>query len=358
MALKIGIVGLPNAGKSTLFNALVGAHQAKADPSRLGVRAEGDLARLGFAKTANYPFTTIEPNVGIVVVPDNRLLHIANCLSENHPVTQSPNHPTIQSSNHPIIPAQPAGGQSSALVKVLPATIEFVDIAGLLKDAHKGEGLGNEFLSHIRSVDAILLLLRHFESKNVPHSQPKIDPYDDLQILETELELADVNKALSLTDEQKLIEKPRLVVVNVAERDLAKSFDFADLVICAKTEEELLDLAPEERKDYLKELGLKKPVLDQLIQKAYKLLNLITFYTLKPDQVQAWPIPKNTLAPVAAGKVHTDMEKGFIKAEVVLYEDFVKAGNWQKVKDDGKLRTEGKDYIIGDGDVVHFLFNK
>jgi len=326
MPLSIGIVGLPNAGKSTLFNALVGSRQAKAE---------------------NYPFTTIEPNVGMVEVPDERLQKIA------------------QTMNHDV--SQPAGRNhnESQGTKIVPALIEFVDIAGLLKDAHKGEGLGNEFLSHIRSVDAILLLLRHFESRGDPLPQPKIDPYDDLQILETEMELADVNKALSLTDEQKLIEKPRLVVVNVAEGDLNKSFDFADLVICAKTEEELLDLAPEERKDYLKVLGLKEPVLDQLIQKAYKLLNLITFYTLKPGpsadapggQIQAWPIPKNTSAPVAAGKVHTDMEKGFIKTEVVSYEDFVQSGGWQKAHEAGKLRTEGKDYIIGDGDVVHFLFS-
>ena len=284
MSLSIGIVGFPNAGKSTLFNALVRGHQAK---------------------VADYPFTTIEPNVGMVNVPDQRLEQIADQLK---------------------------------LKKVIPATIKFIDIAGLVKNAHKGEGLGNQFLSHIREVEAIIHIIDSF-SKNS-------DPEEAKEIINIELELAE-------------IKKPTLYVLNVKEEDLSKlPSQKGTIIISAKMEEELTDLPDNEAKQYLQSFGLAQSGLVRLIQSSYKLLNLITFYTLIPhQQVQAWPILAGTYAPQAAGKVHTDMERGFIAAEVCHYPDFIAAGGWQESKENGRLRSEGKDYTIQDGDIVHFKFN-
>jgi len=283
MSLSIGIVGLPNVGKSTLFNALVKGHQAK---------------------VADYPFTTIEPNVGMVEVPDERLDKIAAILK---------------------------------LPKKIPATIRFIDIAGLVKNAHKGEGLGNQFLSHIREVDVIIHVLDGFSKDS--------NPEEAKEIVNIELELAE-------------IKKPTLYVLNVKEEDINKKHDLNTINISARMEEELTDLSDNEAKQYLESFGLAQSGLVRLIQESYKLLNLITFYTLIPNkQVQAWPIMTDTKAPQAAGKVHTDMERGFIAADVCHYIDLIDSGGWQEAREKGKLRTEGKDYTIQDGDVVHFKFN-
>ena len=300
MPLSIGIVGLPNAGKSTLFNALVKGHQAR---------------------VADYPFTTIEPNVGMVEVPDERLDKIATILK---------------------------------LPKKIPATIKFIDIAGLVKNAHKGEGLGNQFLSYIREVDAIIHVIDGF-SKNS-------SPEDAKEIINIELELAE-------------IKKPTLYAMNIKENDIKKSeirstkseTQGNTINISAKMEEELTDLSDNEAKQYLESYGLGQSGLVRLIKESYKLLNLITFYTLilrssvsgsrSAGQIQAWPILANTKAPQAAGKVHTDMERGFIAADVCHYIDLIDSGGWQEAREKGKLRTEGKDYTIQDGDVVLFKFN-
>jgi len=281
--MEIGIVGLPNVGKSTLFNALVKGHQAK---------------------VADYPFTTIEPNVGMVEVPDERLDKIADVLK---------------------------------LDKKIPATVKFIDIAGLVKNAHQGEGLGNQFLSHIREVDAIIHVIDGFSKDS---SLP-----DAKEIINIELELAE-------------IKKPTLYVLNVPENKINQPAQKDTIIICAKIEEELTDLSDNEAKQYLESFGLAQSGLVRLIQASFKLLNLITFYTLIPQkQVQAWPILADTKAPQAAGKVHTDMERGFIAADVCHYIDLVDAGSWQIAREKGKLRTEGKDYTIKDGDVVLFKFN-
>jgi len=283
MSLSIGIVGLPNAGKSTLFNALVKGHQAK---------------------VADYPFTTIEPNVGMVAVPDERLAKL---------------------------------GVNLGVKKIIPATIKFIDIAGLVKNAHKGEGLGNQFLGHIREVDAIIHVLDGFSGKS--------DPNEAREIVNIELELAD-------------IKKPTLYVLNVAENKLHEPAKKDTIYISAKMEEELTDLSDNEAKQYLESYGLAQSGLVRLIQASFKLLNLITFYTLIPhEQIQAWPILADTKAPQAAGQVHTDMERGFIAADVCDYIDLIDAGGWQEAREKGKLRTEGKDYSIQDGDIVHFKFN-
>lgn len=312
MSLSIGIVGLPNAGKSTLFNALVKAHQAK---------------------VADYPFTTIEPNVGIVEVPDERLDKIAETLQ---------------------LPASPAGGP-----KKIPATLQFIDIAGLVKNAHQGEGLGNQFLSHIREVDAIIHILDGFSKAS--------DSTEAREIVKTELELAE-------------IKKPTIYVLNVAEKDLQNKKEMLDtILICAKTEAELVDLDEKEAKEYLSSFNLSESCLNRLIKESYQLLNLITFYTLKnpstiqqvhgrPEQsrgttrsgqgqIQAWSILKGTTAPEAAGKVHTDFQRGFIAAEMVKADDLISSGGWHQAREKGKLRTEGKEYVISDGDVMLFKFN-
>lgn len=281
--MKLGIVGLPNVGKSTLFNALVKGHQAK---------------------VADYPFTTIEPNVGMVAVPDERLAKL---------------------------------GVNLNIKKVIPATVKFIDIAGLVKNAHQGEGLGNQFLGHIREVDAIIHVLDGF-SKDA-------NPEEAKEIVNIELELAG-------------IKKPTLAVLNVKETDINKKHDPHTINISARMEEELTDLSDNEAKQYLESFGLGQSGLVRLIQASFKLLNLITFYTLIPhEQIQAWPILADTKAPQAAGKVHTDMERGFIAADVCHYIDLIDAGGWQEARENGKLRTEGKDYLIQDGDVVHFKFN-
>jgi len=291
MSLSIGIVGLPNAGKSTLFNALVKGHQAK---------------------VADYPFTTIEPNVGMVEVPDERLDKIAAMLK---------------------------------LPKKIPATIKFIDIAGLVKNAHQGEGLGNQFLSHIREVDAIIHVIDGFSKDS--------SPQDAKETINIELELAE-------------IKKPTLYVLNVPEDKINQPAQKDTIIICAKIEEELTDLSDNEAKQYLESYGLGQSGLVRLIQASFKLLNLVTFYTLietsdkklgTRGQAQAWPILADTKAPQAAGKVHTDMERGFIAADVCHYIDLIDAHGWHEARDKGKLRTEGKDYTIKDGDIVLFKFN-
>jgi len=294
MSLSIGIVGLPNVGKSTLFNALVKGHH----PSRHGGRAVAE------AKVADYPFTTIEPNVGMVEVPDERLDKIAAILK---------------------------------LPKKIPASIKFIDIAGLVKNAHQGEGLGNQFLSYIREVDAIIHIMDGFSKDS--------DPENAKEIVNIELELAE-------------IKKPTLYVLNIAENKLHEPVKKDTIYISAKMEEELTDLSDNEAKQYLETYGLAQSGLIRLINESYKLLNLITFYTLIPrSQVQAWPILKDSTAPQAAGKVHTDMERGFIAADVCHYIDLIDVGSWQEARENGKIRTEGKDYVMQDGDVVLFKFN-
>jgi len=329
MSLAIGIIGLPNVGKSTLFNALVKTRQATA---------------------SNFAFTTIDPNVGIVSVPDERLGKLAEIV-----------HPE----------------------KIIPATVEFIDIAGLVKEAHKGEGLGNKFLSHIREVDAICMVLRCFEDSNIMHVAGKIDPKDDFETIKTELELADLQtaekrKTKDVANDDKrtanndmLSTKPMIFAANVAESDANKSpeeiikkyhLDFIDdpeklIVISAKVEEDLIDLTADEQIEYLKTLGLEKSGLDRLIQSAYHTLGLQSFLTAGPKEVRAWTIKIGDSAPVAAGKIHTDFERGFIKAQVISYEDYIKYNGEQGAKTAGRLRQEGKDYIVKDGDVVEFMFN-
>lgn len=297
MSLKIGIVGLPNAGKSTLFNALLKQAQAQAE---------------------NRPFTTIEPNVGVVDVPDERLKKIAAI-------------------------AKPE--------KVIPASIEFVDIAGLVKGAAQGAGLGNKFLSHVREVDAIIILLRGFADLAIIHTEGRVDPQDDLKILETELGLADEEHP----DAPKLLDKPRLVVYNVDENELKNNN--SELKISAKIEAELAELPLEEQAPLLNELGVKEPPLNRVIRESYKLLGLQTFFTAGPQEVRAWTIKKGATAPQAAGVIHTDFERGFIRAEIIAFNDYIANGGELGAKAAGKLRIEGKDYIMTDGDVTHFRFN-
>ena len=363
MALQIGIVGLPNVGKSTLFNALTKTQSAEA---------------------ANYPFCTIDPNVGIVEVPDTRMSKLAEIVKPE---------------------------------RVLPAVIEFVDIAGLVKGASEGEGLGNKFLSHIREVDAIAHVVRVFEDGDIMHVHGEINPKSDREIIEAELILADlqtvskrVDKARSecksgdkektayfelvtelknhlekgelantftdnpeltskLKDLQLLTSKPFVYVVNVKEDQIA-SFnisnaksqlgipDAANLVpICAKLEEDLIGFTDEEATEFLSEHGLSEPGLHSLIRTAYKTLGLQTYFTAGVQEVRAWTVKIGATAPQAAGVIHTDFEKGFIKAEVIAYEDYIAGAGEAGAKAAGKLRIEGKDYIVKDGDVMHFRFN-
>ena len=364
--MKLGIVGLPNVGKSTLFNAI----------TRAGAQA------------ANYPFCTIEPNTGIVAVPDARLDVLAEMYSPE---------------------------------KYTPAVIEFVDIAGLVKGASKGEGLGNKFLSHIREVDAIVHVVRCFEDSNVIHVDGSVDPARDIETIETELILADMEsvakreekarklakngvaaQAIELSAAEKILAclnegrsartavlteaekeqvaswflltmKPVLYAANVAEDELGpdsenlpnvlkvKEIAAAEgsqvMVISAKVEEEISQLDPEEKAMFLEELGLEASGLDRLVQKSYQLLGLISYLTAGPKEVRAWTIEEGTKAPQAAGKIHTDFEKGFIRAEIVAYEDLIREGNMAACKEKGLVRSEGKEYVMKDGDVTLFRFN-
>ena len=356
MSFKCGIVGLPNVGKSTLFNALTNSSKAQA---------------------ANFPFCTIDPNIGIVPVPDGRLENLAKISNSK---------------------------------KIINTTISFVDIAGLVKGASKGEGLGNKFLSHIREVDAVIHMIRCFDSDDIQNVNPDVNPVRDLEIIETEMMLADLesiqkrlekNNKKNIDDEQlKILEltlnsinknedlsnlkslfdkkqlkqsgllslKPKIFVCNVDEksiqngnaytRDFVNKFDQENtLIISADIENQINELDINERKNYMEMIGIKKTGLDLLIQKGYKILELNTYFTSGPEETRAWTIQKNCTAPKAAGEIHTDFEKGFIRAETVSYEDFINNNGWVNSKTNGKMRLEGKDYIIKDGDVLNFRFN-
>jgi GTP-binding protein YchF len=355
---SIGIVGLPNVGKSTLFNAITKSQ----------------------VEAANYPFATIDPNVGVVAVPDERLAKLA-----------------IQENSE----------------KIVPTTIEFVDIAGLVAGAHKGEGLGNQFLAHIREVDAILEVTRFFENKDIIHVQGDVDPQRDMDTIAIELQLADIQNidnrlgtiarqaksgdremivkkqvldkyrvaleaghmahTVELTDEEKshskdvqlLTTKPFLMVANSTYNISAKIYEDAVrsaqfphmIVVDAKLEAELAELDDADRQEYLNELGLQESGLEKIIKESYRTLGLITFITAGPKESKAWTCRTGTKAPQAAGIIHTDFEHGFIRAEVIQWDKLLEAGGYPQSRDKGWLRVEGKEYVIHDGDVVHFRFN-
>jgi len=355
MNLSVGIVGLPNVGKSTLFNALL---------------------KRQTAFVANYPFATIEPNIGVVPVPDERLNKLAEITKEENKMDKLP--PIIQ------------------------ATVKFVDIAGLVEGAAEGQGLGNKFLSHVRETNIICHVVRFFADPNIVHVSGTVDPKRDIEIINSELILADLqtlsknkevkNKNVKFTPEliERLIEeldkgilakdvnltaeekeainelhlltmKPVIYVANVAEEEISKELTIENLgpimAISAKIESELSSLSEEDQKAYLKELGMKEAGLDRLIRLAYQALGLISFLTCGEKEVRAWTIENGMKAPQAAGVIHTDFERGFIKADAVSYEEFVKNGGWTKCRERGKVRMEGKDYVIQDGDVVEFKVN-
>lgn len=317
MSLKVGIVGLPNVGKSTLFNALL---------------------KKRVALSANYPFATVEPNIGVVAVPDERLEKLADLVAAERSTSG-------ESKLTPEVSARPP---------IVPAAVEFVDIAGLVKGASQGEGLGNKFLSHIREVNAIIHVLRDFSDPEILRAGGSTSAEEDKKLVETELELADLDQV------DKLSNKPVLYVYNVGEEEykdriLNQVQDDNYIVICAKLEEELADLDEAERMEYLKSVGVEETGLERLIKKAYALLNLISFLTAGKKEVRAWTIRSGTKAPQAAGVIHTDFEKKFIRAEVVEYAKLIEAGSHAAAKSKGWVRTEGKDYEIKDGDVIEYL---
>ena len=356
MTLKCGIVGLPNVGKSTLFNALTNSSKAQA---------------------ANFPFCTIEPNIGIVPVLDERV-------------------DTLE--------------KISNSKKKIYTSISFIDIAGLVKGASSGEGLGNKFLSHIREVDAVIHMIRCFDSDKIQNVNENIDPVRDLQIIDTEIKLADIQSiekrldkinrkkndeiineiletALNIISNDKKIEllfdnysdkelkttgllslKPKLYVCNVDEKSISAGNKYTDkfksiygedktVIISAEIENQINQLGEKEKQEYMNMLNLKDTSLNNLIRKGYKLLNIETFFTSGPEETRAWTIKKNSLAPEAAGQIHSDFEKGFIRAETVSYDDFVQLNGWVNSKEKGKMRLEGKDYIVKDGDILNFRFN-
>lgn len=315
MNLSVGIVGLPNVGKSTLFNALLKKQQAL---------------------VANYPFATIEPNVGVVPVPDKRLLKLAE----------------IENSEYKMEDLPP----------IKPATVEFLDIAGLVKGANEGAGLGNKFLSHIREVSVIAHVVRAFEETNVLR-EGSTTPIDDYKVIRTELELADLEKG------GEIAKKPEIIVLNVSEneynsdsinkitqeyKNILSVQEGKIIVISAKIESELAGLTSDEQVEYLRGLGIEQSGLERLIQKAYEELGLISFLTAGTKEVRAWTIKKGQTALEAAGEIHTDFMKKFIKAEVVTYEDFVQNNGWKGSRDAGKARLEGRDYLVKDGDIIEF----
>jgi ribosome-binding ATPase YchF (GTP1/OBG family) len=325
MSLSVGIVGLPNVGKSTLFNALLKKQQAY---------------------VANFPFATIEPNIGIVPVPDERLNQLQSVISS----------------------------QSSATPPIVPATVEFKDIAGLIEGASKGEGLGNKFLSHIRETDAICFVLRAFSDPDIIKQGVK-DPKSDLEILRLELELSDQemieqHSKKKNADAEALplfSKKPFLVVLNVDEKELIRSEELENeyveklgvkkdqiVAICAKTESELSELSDEDQKVYMGELGIRSSGLERLIKKAFATLGLITFLTAGEKEVRAWTIKNGINAQEAAGVIHTDFIKKFIKADVCDFDDFIENKGWKTCRELGKVRSEGRDYIMKDGEVVEF----
>ncbi len=356
MSLKCGIVGLPNVGKSTLFNALTNSNKAQA---------------------ANFPFCTIDPNIGIVAVPDERLNKLAKI---------------------------------SKSKKVINTSISFVDIAGLVKGASKGEGLGNKFLSHIREVDAIIHMIRCFDSNDIQNVNSSVDPVRDLEIIETEMMLADLesiqkrleknnkknideeiikilehsldyinnNKNISILKNQfneKLLNqsgllslKPKIFVCNVDEKSLKNGNNYTKnfihkfgqdntLIVSADIENQINELVSDEKENYMEMIGLKDTGLSLLIKKAYDILELDTYFTSGPEETRAWTIKKNCTAPKAAGVIHSDFEKGFIRAETISYQDFIINKGWVNSKLNGKMRLEGKDYVVKDGDILNFRFN-
>ncbi len=356
MSFKCGIVGLPNVGKSTLFNALTNSSKAQA---------------------ANFPFCTIDPNIGVVIVPDERLNNLAKI---------------------------------SKSKKIINTTISFVDIAGLVKGASKGEGLGNKFLSHIREVDAIIHMIRCFDSNDIQNVNPSVDPIRDIEIIETEMMLADLesiqkrleknNKKNVDEDQIRILEiamdcvnnnksfddlktqfnkkqlnqsgllslKPKIFVCNVDEQSVQSGNNYTQsfidkygnnntLIVSADIENQINELDSNEKKNYMEMIGLKETGLNKLIKKGYEILDLDTYFTSGPEETRAWTIEKNCTAPKAAGEIHTDFEKGFIRAETISYDDFISNDGWLNSKNNGKMRLEGKDYIVKDGDVLNFRFN-